>query len=192
MQATPWNRKVLLSSFEQSSPSLLLPALVLVFDLALFGAGTALVLLASSLALKLAGMLVGLRFGPMAHTLYAASTPALHRAPVGDLLHWELMRWARDAGGLELDLGSSCTDIPPTETHPNYGIYRFKYELGARLTLCTTYHDHVFTPVRYRLARHLERHALRPGLRLVERLRWPSRARGAAAAAESTPVRTAS
>jgi omega-6 fatty acid desaturase (delta-12 desaturase) len=58
MQATPWNRKALLSSFEQSSPSLLLPALVLVFDLALFGAGTALVLLASSLALKLAGMLV--------------------------------------------------------------------------------------------------------------------------------------
>lgn len=57
MQATNWNRKALLSSFEQSSPPLLLPALVLLFDLALFGASTALVLLASNLALKLVGML---------------------------------------------------------------------------------------------------------------------------------------
>jgi hypothetical protein len=40
MEATPWNRKSLLGSFEES-PSLLLSALVFVFDLALFGAGSA-------------------------------------------------------------------------------------------------------------------------------------------------------
>ena len=57
MQATTWNRKALLCAFEKS-PSLLLPALVLLFDLALFGAGSALVLLAASVAMKLVGTLV--------------------------------------------------------------------------------------------------------------------------------------
>ena len=119
---------------------------------------------------QLAGMLVGLRFGPGAHTLYAASTDAARRLPVGDLLHWELIRWARERGCRELDLGSSCTDLPPTATHPNYGIYRFKYELGARLTLSAGYHDYVFAGLRYRLARLLERRALRVSYHVLARL----------------------
>jgi lipid II:glycine glycyltransferase (peptidoglycan interpeptide bridge formation enzyme) len=119
---------------------------------------------------ELAGMLVGVRFGPVAHTLYAAGTAAAPRAPVGDLLHWELMRWARAAGCRELDLGSSCTDMPPTATHPNHGIYRFKSELGARLTLCAAYHDHVFARLRYRIARRLELRALRTGYDSLQRL----------------------
>jgi acyl-lipid omega-6 desaturase (Delta-12 desaturase) len=56
MQETAWNRKALLSSFENSQ--LLLPAIVFVFDLTLFAAGSALVLLASSPALKLFGTLI--------------------------------------------------------------------------------------------------------------------------------------
>jgi lipid II:glycine glycyltransferase (peptidoglycan interpeptide bridge formation enzyme) len=120
---------------------------------------------------ELAAMLVGIRFGPVAHTLYLATTPAAHHTPVGDLLHWELMRWAREAGCLELDLGSSCTGVPPVETHPNYGIYRFKAELGARLTLCVGYHDRVFAPLRYRIARLLEAHAHHVSRRLLGRLR---------------------
>ena len=45
MQATTtWNRKALLAAFEESS--LLLPGLILAFDLALFAAGSALTLLA--------------------------------------------------------------------------------------------------------------------------------------------------
>jgi lipid II:glycine glycyltransferase (peptidoglycan interpeptide bridge formation enzyme) len=118
---------------------------------------------------ELASMLVGLRFGPVAHTLYAAGTAAARRAPVGDLLHWELMRWARAAGCRELDLGSSCTDVPPTATHPNYGIYRFKRELGARLELCAGYYDLVFARLRYRVARRLERSALRVGQKTLRR-----------------------
>jgi lipid II:glycine glycyltransferase (peptidoglycan interpeptide bridge formation enzyme) len=122
---------------------------------------------------ELAAMLIGVRFGPVAHTVYAAGTPAARRTPVGDLLHWELMRWARDGGCRELDLGSSCTDVPPTETHPNYGIYRFKHEMGARFVLCAPYHDHVFRPVRYRLLRRLERHALPLGHHLLDLVHRP-------------------
>jgi lipid II:glycine glycyltransferase (peptidoglycan interpeptide bridge formation enzyme) len=141
---------------------------------------------------ELAGMLVGLRFGPVAHTLYAASTPAAHHAPVGDLLHWELMRWARAGGCRELDLGSSCTGVPPTEAHANYGIYRFKCELGARLTLCAGYHDHVFAALRYRLARQLELRALPLGRRLLGRLQLPAGAERSASAPGTAPVRQAS
>jgi omega-6 fatty acid desaturase (delta-12 desaturase) len=54
MNAIPWNRKALLAAFERS-PSVLLPALVLLLDFALFAAGTALALLAPGLALKLLG-----------------------------------------------------------------------------------------------------------------------------------------
>lgn len=141
---------------------------------------------------ELAGMLVGVRFGPVAHTLYAASTVAARHTAVGDLLHWELMQWARAGGCRELDLGSSCTDVPPTETHPNYGIYRFKCELGARLALCAAYHDYFFAGLRYRLARQLELHALPLGRRLLGRL-WPAaREWRLPAAPDAVPVRQVS
>jgi lipid II:glycine glycyltransferase (peptidoglycan interpeptide bridge formation enzyme) len=119
---------------------------------------------------ELAGILVGIRFGPVAHTLYLATTPAAHRTAVGDLLHWELIRWARAGGCVLLDLGSSCTDVPPTPTHPHFGIYRFKSELGAELSLCAGYHDQVFSPWRYRLARLLEGQAHHVNRRLLGRL----------------------
>jgi lipid II:glycine glycyltransferase (peptidoglycan interpeptide bridge formation enzyme) len=157
-----------------------------------FAPGDGLVVVSGRVRGELAGMLIGLRFGPVAHTLYTASTPAAHHAPVGDLLHWELMRWARDAGCRDLDLGSSCTDLPPTETHPNYGIYRFKYELGARLILSAPYHDHVWAPLRYRVARQLELRALPIGHQLLGRLRPPARARGRAAIPRGAPVEQAS
>jgi len=57
-QANTWNRKALLCSFETSKTQILLPALVLLLDIAVFSAGTAVVLLADSLLLKLLGTLV--------------------------------------------------------------------------------------------------------------------------------------
>lgn len=151
-----------------------------------FGARGLLAVVAGRVNGELESMLVGIRFGPVAHTLYAASTPAAHRTPVGDLLHWALMRWARDAGCAELDLGASCTGIPPVETHPGYGIYRFKVELGARLTLYAGYYDHVFSPWRYRLARRLERSALPLVRRLAHPL--PGRARREPIGAAPAPL----
>lgn len=136
-----------------------------------FGGAGGLAVVTGHVRGELAGMLVGVRFGPTAHTLYLATTPAAHHTPVGDLLHWELIRWAREGGCVELDLGSSCTDVPPTETHPNYGIFRFKSELGARLILCVGYHDRVFAPLRYRVARLLEARAHHVNRRLLGRLR---------------------
>jgi len=57
VQATTPSRKALLSSFETSTP-LLRPAVMLACDLAMFGASSALVLLAPGLGLKLLGTLL--------------------------------------------------------------------------------------------------------------------------------------
>jgi peptidoglycan pentaglycine glycine transferase (the first glycine) len=111
------------------------------------------------------GAALGIRFGATAHLLYAAVSPAARSLPVGDLMHWEWMRWARDGACRVLDLGSSCTGIPPSPTHPNYGIYRFKAELGATFCLYAGYYDRVYSPVTYGVARWLEGWSLRHGRR---------------------------
>jgi len=137
---------------------------------------------------ELAGAALGVRFAGTAHLIYAALTPAARSAPVGDVMHWEWMRWARAGGCRVLDLGSSCTDIPPSPTHPNYGIYRFKAELGATFCLYAGYYDRVYSPAVYAVARGLERVTLRHGRRwaaVVQNVRravprWAGRAAPAA------------
>jgi omega-6 fatty acid desaturase (delta-12 desaturase) len=57
MQATNWNRKALLGSFDKPLRPLF-PLLVLLSDLALLGAGAAVVLLATGVGLKLLGTLI--------------------------------------------------------------------------------------------------------------------------------------
>jgi len=57
MQATNWNRKALLGSFDKPLRPLF-PILVLLSDLALLGAGAAVALFATSVALKLVGTLI--------------------------------------------------------------------------------------------------------------------------------------
>jgi lipid II:glycine glycyltransferase (peptidoglycan interpeptide bridge formation enzyme) len=109
---------------------------------------------------EVASALLGVRFGREAYPLYAPSAPAARGAPVGDLVHWAWLRWAREAGCQEVDFGSSGTHVPPRETDVNLGIYRFKIGLGCRLELCLPYYDFVLEPLRYRLARALERSPL--------------------------------
>ena len=104
--------------------------------------------------------LLGLRYGSVAYPLYAPSTSAARETAVGDLVHWEWIRWARAAGCGQVDFGSSGTHVPPREADGNQGIYRFKAELGCRLELHVPYHDYVLAPWRYRALRALERSAL--------------------------------
>jgi lipid II:glycine glycyltransferase (peptidoglycan interpeptide bridge formation enzyme) len=137
---------------------------------ALYAPAGRLAVLLGSVRGELAGAAVGIRFGPMAHLRYHATTRAGRATAVGDVLHWTWIRWAKAAGCRTIDFGSSCTDLPPTETHPGYGIYRFKVELGARLCMQREYHDRVFAPVTYRAARWLERSGLRTAWRARARL----------------------
>jgi lipid II:glycine glycyltransferase (peptidoglycan interpeptide bridge formation enzyme) len=136
----------------------------------LYGRDDSVAILLGHVRGELVGVAIGTRFGPTALLRYHATTPAGRSTAVGDVLHWEWIRWARASGCRTVDFGSSCTDIPPTETHPGYGIYRFKLELGARLTMFSEYHDRVFAPTTYGAMRWLERAALRSAWRLRARL----------------------
>ena len=143
---------------------------------ALFDADGGVATVLGSVNGELAGAALGVRFGGTAHLIYAALTPAARSLPVGDLMHWEWIRWAREGGCRVLDLGSSCTDIPPSPTHPNYGIYRFKTELGARLCLYAGYYDRVYSTAAYHVARRLERWTLRHGRRCAAAMQTAWRA----------------
>lgn len=127
---------------------------------AAFAPAGALALIRGRVQGEVVAALLGIRFGPVAYSLYAPSTPAARGTAVGDVVHWEWLRWAQAAGCREVDFGSSGTAIPPRETDVSFGIYRFKVELGCRLDLCPAYHDYVFEPLRYRIVRAVERSPL--------------------------------
>lgn len=139
---------------------------------------------------SLAAAHLGVRFGSTAYALFTPSTPAAAGTPASEALEWAWMRWAREVGCTAIDFGGSFTGVPPSPTHPNYGIYRFKHEIGCRLVLAAPYHDAVFAPARYRLLRHAEqslapwaRHGLGRLQHALRLRRPPSAPRPAPAAA---------
>jgi lipid II:glycine glycyltransferase (peptidoglycan interpeptide bridge formation enzyme) len=113
---------------------------------------------------------LGVRFGTVAYAIYAPSTPAARELRASETVEWEWIRWAKAAGCGEIDFGSSGTDVPPRESDPGYGRYRFKQELGCALTLYAGYYDYVFAPHRYRAVRLAERHLLPRARASVSRL----------------------
>ena len=121
-----------------------------------FVARNALVIVLAWAGGALAAAHLGVRFGPRAYALYTPATPAAAGTPASEALEWAWIRWAKRAGCTAVDFGGSFTGVPPSPAHPNYGIYRFKQEIGCRLVLCAPYHDRVFAPLRYRLLRHAE------------------------------------
>jgi peptidoglycan pentaglycine glycine transferase (the first glycine) len=119
---------------------------------------------------ELASALLGVRYGSVAYPLYAPSTSAARDTAIGDLLHWEWIRWAKAAGCEEVDFGSSGTYVPPRGNEPTYGIYRFKTELGCRLELSLPYHDYVLAPSRHWFARAVEQSIMPRAHRWLRRL----------------------
>jgi hypothetical protein len=114
------------------------------------------------------GGLLGLRFGRRAYLHRAAilrggEGQRLHQGP---LVYWELIRWAKAAGCEVIDWGGSGTQFPPAETDQGYGVYQFKSGFGSTLQYWTPYHDLVFRPGLYSLARAAETWALPTAWRL--------------------------
>jgi GNAT acetyltransferase-like protein/peptidoglycan biosynthesis/recognition FemAB-like protein len=110
----------------------------------------------------LLGGVLGLRFGRRAHLhratiLRKGEGQQLHQGP---LLYWKLIRWAKTVGCDEIDWGGSGTHFPPSESDEGYGVYQFKSGFGASLRYWIPYHDLVFRPGLYRLARIAERSLL--------------------------------
>ena len=120
----------------------------------------------------LLGGVLGLRFGRRAYLhratiLRAGEGQRLHQGP---LVYWELIRWAKAAGCDVIDLGGSGTHFPPSENDDGHGVYHFKSGFGAELQYWVPYHDLVFRPRLYRLARAAETRILPHAWRLRARL----------------------
>lgn len=75
------------------------------------------------------------------YTLGATTPGAFEKGvpPVGQALHYEIMRWFRDRGARFYDLGGSPGPVP-VEGHPNYTVWRFKHEFGAPYVYMLPYH----------------------------------------------------
>jgi lipid II:glycine glycyltransferase (peptidoglycan interpeptide bridge formation enzyme) len=114
--------------------------------------------------------LLGVRFGAVAYALSAPSTPRARGSAIGDLVHWEWIRWAHAAGCEVVDFGSSGTRVAPPPTDPAGGIYRFKIEIGCEPRLCLPYHDWVADARRHRVVRALEAAAARRARGWLDRL----------------------
>lgn len=112
----------------------------------------------------LIGGLLGIRFGRVAYLHRAAILRSVEgqRLHQGPLMYWEFIRWAKAAGCEVLDWGGSGTRFPPSEKDQGYGVYQFKAGFGSDLEYQIPYHDLVFRPALYRLARAAESWAL-PG-----------------------------
>ena len=120
----------------------------------------------------LIGGVLGLRFGRRAHLhratiLRGGEGQRLHQGP---LIYWEFIRWAKAAGCEVIDWGGSGTRFPPSEADDGYGVYQFKSGFGAELRCWLPYHDLVFRPTLYRLARSIETWVLPQAWRVRARL----------------------
>jgi peptidoglycan pentaglycine glycine transferase (the first glycine) len=122
----------------------------------------------------LLGGVLGLRFGRRAYLhratiLRAGEGQRLHQGP---LVYWEFIRWAKAAGCDVIDWGGSGTRFPPSESDDGHGVYQFKSGFGADLQCWVPYHDLVFRPRLYGLARAAERWVLPRAWRLRARLNY--------------------
>jgi lipid II:glycine glycyltransferase (peptidoglycan interpeptide bridge formation enzyme) len=114
----------------------------------------------------LVGGLLGTRLGQRAYLQMTGVMRTEDRIYAGALLYWEFIRWAKAAGCVHLDWGGSGTRFPPRETDLGYGLYQFKAGFGSDLHYCAPYHDLVFRPRLYRLARAFETSVLPRAWRL--------------------------
>ncbi|MDD4179511.1 MAG: peptidoglycan bridge formation glycyltransferase FemA/FemB family protein [Candidatus Margulisbacteria bacterium] len=63
-------------------------------------------------------------FGKRIWYMYGASASEYRNVMPNHLLHWEVIKWAKDRGYKEYDLWGIPAN--PGEKHPLYGVYRFK------------------------------------------------------------------
>jgi hypothetical protein len=121
---------------------------------------------------ELIGGVLGLQFGRRAclHRATITRNGEGQRLHQGPLIYWEFIRWAKAAGCDVIDWGGSGTRYPPSERDEGYGVYQFKSGFGAGLRYWMPYHDLVFRPRLYRLARAAETWILPQAWRLRARL----------------------
>ncbi len=94
------------------------------------GRGNGAIFMAYKDSAPVAGVII-FNFGKRAWYMYGASSSAARNHMPNNLLHWEVIKWAKARGLKEYDLWG----IPsrPDEKHPLWGVYRFKKGFNGEL-----------------------------------------------------------
>jgi lipid II:glycine glycyltransferase (peptidoglycan interpeptide bridge formation enzyme) len=95
-------------------------------------------------------------FSKKCHYLYGGFDWESRQLRPNETLHWQAIRWAKDQGCTEYDLGGSGTRYPPEEGNPGFGIYTFKRGFGAELHYLLGYFDIPGNMLLYKLFRLAE------------------------------------
>jgi lipid II:glycine glycyltransferase (peptidoglycan interpeptide bridge formation enzyme) len=98
--------------------------------------------------------------GRRCHYLFGASAPACRKLHPNELLHFEVMRWARACGCAEYDLGGVAGRVGPD--HPLWGNYLFKRSFGGAFVELEGEFERVLRPRAHRLIRWAIARARRP------------------------------
>jgi lipid II:glycine glycyltransferase (peptidoglycan interpeptide bridge formation enzyme) len=88
-----------------------------------------------------------LAFGRTVWYMYGASSSESRNVMPNHLLHWEVIKWAKERGYKEYDLWG----IParPTDDHPLFGVYRFKKGFNGALVKYIGAYDFPYSPLLY-------------------------------------------
>ena len=87
------------------------------------------------------------RFGDKAWYMYGASVNDGRNVMPNHALHWHVIKWAKEKGLKTYDLWGIPSN--PTESHPLWGVYRFKKGFNGRLVKYIGVYDFPFDPILY-------------------------------------------
>lgn len=88
-------------------------------------------------------------FGKRAWYMYGASANAYRNMMPNNLIHWEVIKWAKEKDLKEYDLWGIPSN--PGEKHPLWGVYRFKKGMGGDLVKFIGSYDLPFNRAFYAL-----------------------------------------
>lgn len=88
-------------------------------------------------------------FGKRVWYMYGASGNQYRNFMPNNLLHFNVIKWAKENGFLEYDLWGIPSN--PTENHPLWGVYRFKKGFNAKLVKFIGAYDLPFNKILYKI-----------------------------------------
>jgi lipid II:glycine glycyltransferase (peptidoglycan interpeptide bridge formation enzyme) len=86
-------------------------------------------------------------FGERIWYMYGASASASRNVMPNHLLHWEVIKWAKAKGYRSYDLWGIPAN--PSESHPLYGVYRFKKGFRGEQIKYIGAYDFPYSPLLY-------------------------------------------
>ncbi|MDD5593550.1 MAG: peptidoglycan bridge formation glycyltransferase FemA/FemB family protein [Candidatus Margulisbacteria bacterium] len=98
------------------------------------------------------GAVIIFAFGQKIWYMYGASASEYRNVMPNHLLHWAVIKWAKERGYQEYDLWGIPAN--PQAGHPLFGVYRFKKGFNGRLVKYIGAYDFPYSPLFFNLFEH--------------------------------------